>query len=148
MTFTTRRQNHASTVRTTVGHRPRTATPVRSYRDLAIWQKAVELAVECYLVTQGFPKHEIYGLSAQLQRAAVSVPANIAEGRSRRYTREFLQHLSIANGSLAELETHLEIAQRLGYLPTEHSDPLQKSCATIGRMLGALQNSLNKKLTS
>jgi len=118
---------------------------VRSYRDLAVWQRAVEMAVECYRVTGGFPKHEIYGLAAQLQRAAVSIPANIAEGRSRKHTREFLQHLSIAYGSLAELETHVEIARRLGYLPTEDAGAIHSSCATIGRMLNSLQRSLSCK---
>jgi len=125
---------------------------VQSYRDLAVWQKAVDLAVECYRATQGFPKHETYGLSAQFQRAAVSVPANSgfasasdAEGRSRQHTREFLQHLSIAYGSLAELETHIEIARRLGYLPTDTAEALHHSCATIGRMLNGLQNSLSKR---
>jgi four helix bundle protein len=118
---------------------------VYSYRDLAVWQKAVEIAVECYRVTQAFPKHETYGLSAQLQRAAVSVPANIAEGRSRKYTREFLHHLSIAYGSLAELETHIEIARRLSYLPTEKADALIDGCIAVGRMLNGLHNSLQKR---
>lgn len=118
---------------------------VTSYRDLAVWQKAMELAVECYRVTHSFPKHETYGLSAQLQRAAVSVPANIAEGRSRQHTGEFLHHLSIACGSLAELETHIEIARRLNYLAIEHADALQHSCAIIGRMLNRLQNSLHNR---
>jgi len=81
----------------------------------------------------------------QLQRAAVSIPANIAEGRSRKHTREFLQHLSIAYGSLAELETHVEIARRLGYLPTEDAGAIHSSCATIGRMLNSLQRSLSCK---
>jgi len=84
---------------------------VQSYRDLQVWQKSMDLVTECYRATQQFPKTEIYGLTSQLQRAAVSVPANIAEGQGRQHTKEFIQHLSIAYGSLAELETHLQIAQ-------------------------------------
>lgn len=118
---------------------------VYSYRDLAVWQKSVELAVECYRITQGFPKHETYGLSAQLQRAAVSISANIAEGRARKYTREFLHHLSIAYGSLAELATHIEIARRLSYLPSEKADILLDDCEAVGRMINGLHNSLQKR---
>jgi len=106
----------------------------------------MELAVDCYRHTQSFPKHETYGLSAQLQRAAVSVPANIAEGRSRYHTRDFLYHLSIASGSLAEMETHIEIARRLNYLKPEDAERLLAVCGSIGRMIGSLQNSLQKKL--
>ena len=124
---------------------PKPKQQVHSYRDLAVWQRAVELAVACYRVTQGFPKHETYGLSAQLQRAAGSVSANIAEGRSRKYTREFLHHLSIAYGSLAELETHLEIARRLSYLPNEQTDALLDICTAVGRMINGLHNSLEKR---
>ncbi len=86
---------------------------ITSYKDLEVWQKAVELVVQCYQITKGFPANEVYGLASQLQRAAVSVPANIAEGRSRRHNKEFIQYISIAYGSLAELETHIEIAKRL-----------------------------------
>ncbi len=87
-----------------------------SYRELDVWQKAMDLVVACYEASGDFPNYEIYGLTSQLRRAAVSVPANIAEGRGRQHTAEFIQHLSIATGSLAELETHIEIAQRLGYI--------------------------------
>lgn len=75
---------------------------VRSFQDLKVWQSAMELVVECYDVSRSFPKYENYGLSSQLQRTAVSVPANIAEGNGRKHTKEYLHHLSIANGSLAE----------------------------------------------
>lgn len=88
----------------------------KSYRDLEVWQKAMDLVVMCYQITNKFPRKELYGLASQLQRAAVSVPANIAEGRERQYRREFLQHLSIAYGSLAEVETHVQIAERLEYI--------------------------------
>ncbi len=88
---------------------------VKGYRDLKVWQLGVALAKEVYLLTRGFPKHEVYGLSSQAQRAAVSIPANIAEGHARDSTREYLQHVSIAQGSLAELETHLILAESLNY---------------------------------
>lgn len=87
-----------------------------SYRDLEVWQRAMDLVVACYRLTRTFPSSELHGLTGQLQRAAVSVPANIAEGQARQHTKEFLHHLSIANGSLAELETHIQIAERLGYI--------------------------------
>jgi four helix bundle protein len=89
---------------------------LRSYRDLEVWRKAMDFVTECYTLTRDFPKSETYGLTSQLQRAAVSVPANIAEGQGRQHTAEFIQHLSIAYGSLMEAETHIQIAQRLGYV--------------------------------
>lgn len=116
-----------------------------SYRDLEVWQKAIHLVVECYKMTTGFPKYEIYGLSSQLQRAAVSIQANIAEGRERQHRKEFLQHISIANGSVAELETHILIAERLSYLDTNQVKRLLDQTAEVGRMLNGLRNSLTKK---
>ncbi len=116
-----------------------------SYRDLDVWQKAMKLVVDCYKITMNFPKHEIYGLSSQLQRAAVSIPANIAEGRERQHRKEFLQHISIANGSVAELETHILIAERLSYLDTIQSKRLLDQTAEVGRMLNGLRNSLKKQ---
>jgi len=113
-----------------------------SYRDLEVWHKAMNLVVECYKITREFPKHEIYGLSSQLQRAAVSIPANIAEGRERQHRKEFLQHISIANGSIAELETHIQIAERLIYLDAQQAKCLLAQTAEIGRMLNGLRNSL------
>ncbi len=83
---------------------------VRSYRDLKVWEKAMDLVVESYRLTQLFPRGETYGLTAQIQRAAVSIPANIAEGHGRDHLGNYLRHLSVANGSLMELETHLLIA--------------------------------------
>jgi four helix bundle protein len=97
---------------------------IRSHRDLLVWQRAMDLVEHCYRATTHLPKSEVYGLSSQLQRAAVSVPANIAEGHGRKSTRAYLHHLSIAYGSLAELETHIEIACRLKYLVPEHSHEL------------------------
>ena len=95
-------------------------TPIRSYKDLIAWQQSMELVVACYRLTEGFPSSERYGLASQLQRAAVSVPANIAEGHSRRTRGAYINHLSIAYGSLAELETHILIAGRLKYVAPGH----------------------------
>jgi len=116
----------------------------QSYRDLEVWQKAMDLVVDCYQSTKGFPKSEVYGLTSQLQRAAVSVPANIAEGRARQHTKEFLQHISIAYGSLAEVETLVQIAQRLDYLNVNQTKNILDKTAEIGRMLNGLRRSLRK----
>ncbi|MBD2394086.1 four helix bundle protein [Cyanobacterium aponinum FACHB-4101] len=89
---------------------------LKTYRDLTVWQKSMDLVVICYQLTSQFPKTEIYGLSSQIQRAAVSIPANIAEGKGRNHLGDYIPHRSIANGSLKELETHLMIVGRLGYL--------------------------------
>ncbi len=118
---------------------------LKSYRDLEVWNKAIDLVVECYQITKEFPRSEVYGLTSQLRRAAVSIPANIAEGRERQHTKEFLQHLSVAYGSLAELETHLQIAQRLNYLDIAHVDQVLEKTAEIGRMINGLCRSLQNK---
>jgi four helix bundle protein len=118
---------------------------VRSYRDLEVWQKAMDLVVECYEITKRFPRDEIYGLILQLRRAAVSIPANIAEGRGRKHKAEFIQYLSIAYGSLAELETRLQIAQRLNYIDMEKLNQLLEKTAEIGRMINGLRRSLQDK---
>ncbi len=119
---------------------------VRSYQELLVWQKAMEVVVECYSLTEKFPKSEMYGLTNQLRRAAVSVPANIAEGQARQYTAEFMRFISISYGSLAELETHIQIAQRLNYLELTTSNQILERCAEIGRMLNGLLASLEVKL--
>ena len=115
---------------------------IQSYRDLEVWQKAMDLVVECYQITKAFPKAETFGLSSQLQRAAVSIVANIAEGHARQHTKEFQQSLSIAYGSLAELETHILIAERLKYVSTSQLTKLLDRTAEIGRMLNGLRRSL------
>ncbi len=104
----------------------------------------MELVVQCYQITKGFPVNEAYGLASQLQRAAVSVPANIAEGRSRQHNKEFIQYISIAYGSLAELETHIQIAEHLNYIDKSQVDSLMGKAAAIGRMLNGLRRSLEK----
>lgn len=120
---------------------------ISSYRDLKVWQKAMDLVVECYRLTEGFPKSEVYGLSSQLQRAAISVPANIAEGHGRESIKEYIHHLSIANGSLMELETHLLIAGRLSYAEDRELAPLLAQASEVGKMLNGLVKSLRTKTT-
>ena len=119
-------------------------TYVRSYRDLMVWQKSIDLTVRTYELTRRFPAEERYGLTSQMRRAAASVPANIAEGRERRTTGEFLQFLGIARGSLAEIETFLTLSERLGLCQSETSDSLLGDCAEINRMLEGLMRSLSK----
>src|SRR5690349_2107137 len=97
---------------------------VQSYRQLEVWQLAMDLAEKCYQATKCFPREELFGLTSQIRRAGVSIPANIAEGQGRSHTKEFLKHLSIARGSLMELETHLTLGQRLGFLPQAKLDDL------------------------
>jgi four helix bundle protein len=89
---------------------------IRSFKDLKVWQKGIELVKEVYKIVRNFPREERYGLSSQMTRAAISIPSNIAEGFKRRYAKEHKQFLSIALGSCAELETHLVIAKELGFI--------------------------------
>ena len=120
----------------------------KSYRDLDVWREAMDFVVECYRMTGTFPKSEVYGLTSQLQRAAVSIPANIAEGQGRQYEKEFLQHLAIAYGSLAEVETHIQIARRLEYVDGEKESQMLERAARIGRMLNGLRKSIEEKIPS
>ena len=117
---------------------------IKSYEDLQVWQLAMDLVVECYRVSEGFPRDERFGLTSQLRRAAVSIPANIAEGHARSHRREYLNFLSIAQGSAAELNTHIRIAARLGFLETSTSDRLRQDLDSIGRMLSALRKALER----
>ncbi|HWB01037.1 MAG TPA: four helix bundle protein [Pirellulales bacterium] len=116
---------------------------IRNYRDLEVWQRAIDIA--CYRLSDQFPKTEIYGLTSQLRRAAVSVAANIAEGHGRRRTKEYLHHLDIAYGSLTEVETHLTIAARLEYLKADAITETMSLAAQIGRMLNGLIASLERR---
>jgi len=117
---------------------------IRNYRDLRVWQLAMELVVDCYRMAKSFPRHELFGLTSQLQRAAVSIPANIAEGHGRAYTKEYLRYIAIARGSLIELETHLLIAERLNYCDKLKLEELFEKAGSIGRMLTNLRRSLIK----
>lgn len=107
-----------------------------------VWQKSMNLVIEIYRQTETFPKSEQYGLTNQIRRAAVSVPSNIAEGHNRG-TREFSHFLKIAKGSLAELETQLEIAMRLNYLTQSNFQLIQQQITEISKMLSGLLNKLN-----
>jgi four helix bundle protein len=106
---------------------------VKKYSELIAWQKAVDLVESVYKSTASFPREEIYGLTSQVRRAAVSVPSNIAEGQGRKSTMEFLHHLAIAYGSLMELETQILISGRLGYLHQQRVDDLMERTAEVGR---------------
>jgi len=114
---------------------------MRGHRDLLVWQKAMDLVTSVYRLTKAFPKSEVYGLANQMQRAALSIPSNIAEGHALKQTQAYARHLAIASGSLAELETQLEIAQRLGYLTSE-SKSVCEQASEVGRMLAGLRRSL------
>lgn len=116
-----------------------------SYRDLEVWKKSMDVVVQCYETTRKFPASEQYGLTGQIQRAAVSVPANIAEGQARQHRKEFLHHLSIAHGSVAELETHIEIARRIGYLGDAVADRFFGQTEEVGRMINGLRKSLRAR---
>ena len=113
--------------------------PVASYKELIAWQKAMDLVEVIYIASKAFPRDELYGLTDQ---AAVSVPSNIAEGQARRSTKEFLNHLSIAYGSLSEVETQLLIAQRLSYVTDQQALPALELIREVGRIINGLLNSL------
>lgn len=120
---------------------------IKSFRDLHVWQTGVALAENVYRAAARFPRSELFGLSAQIQRCAVSIPSNIAEGRARESTREFLRFLSIALGSTAELQTQVELARRLGYLDEAESARLVDQSSDVVKMLHGLRASLNRRLT-
>ncbi len=117
---------------------------IKSFRDLRVWLIGMDLVELVYRLTQEFPKEEIYGLTSQMRRAAVSIPSNIAEGHTREYTKEYLQHLSIAQASLAELQTQIEIAGRLKYLALGQVKPALEQAMSLSRQLYALRNALVK----
>ena len=112
------------------------------YKDLEVWKKSMRLAGDVYKVTAGFPKEEVYGLTNQIRRSAVSIPSNIAEGSGRAGSREFLQFLSIARGSSAELETQLLLATEIGYLP--QNSPVFSGLSSVRQMLNGLIRSLKE----
>jgi len=121
------------------------ASPIRRYQDLRVWQASMELVVEIYRASESFPKRETYGLTAQCRRAAVSLPSNIAEGHGRKHLGDYLHQLSVANGSLMELETQILIAGRLGYLPADERDILLARTSDVGRMLAGLIAALKRR---
>ena len=116
----------------------------QAFRDLQVWQRAIQLTVVVYRLTQGFPREEIYGLSRQIRRSAVSVPSNIAEGQGRLSVGEFRQFLGIARGSNHELQTQLEIARVLRFGDTELIDEAESLSQEVGKMIYALLESLHE----
>jgi four helix bundle protein len=120
------------------------ATRTRSYQDLRVWQQAMELAVVTNHVAARLPRHQAFALAVQLARTAGSIPANIAEGNGLPFRGAYLRHLWIANGSLMELQTHLLIAQRLGYAQPADLTRALTLATEVGRLLGALIRSLRR----
>jgi four helix bundle protein len=118
---------------------------IKSYRDLRVWQEAVNLAALCYALTKRFPKDELFGLTSQIRRAAASVPANIAEGHGREAPGNFVQFLRVAQGSLKEVETHLLLCERVGITKQTTIAPLLMKCEETGKMLRALIRAMQDK---
>ena len=112
--------------------------PVKQYQDLIAWQKAIGLVTDIYRTSSSFPRDEMYGLTSQLRRAAISIPSNIAEGQGRASTGEFIQFLCHARGSLFEVETQVIVAHNLGYVSTVQMDALIAKISELGRVLNGL----------
>jgi four helix bundle protein len=118
---------------------------VRHYQELVVWQKAMDLVMLVYATTDSFPQREVFGLTNQIRRAAVSIPSNIAEGQGRKSARDFIRYLLIFNGSLQELETQVMVAARLNYMsPTQQVAILDLS-AEVGRLINGLSKSLARE---
>lgn len=115
---------------------------VRHFTDLIVWQKAMDLVARIYDDTEAFPKKEMFGLTNQVRRAAVSIPSNIAEGQGRKTRGEFLQFLGIARGSLQEVETQVRLAVRLNYLTAERGAAIIEAITEVSRILNGLVSSL------
>lgn len=115
----------------------------RNHRELRVWQFAMDFVERVYALTSTFPKEEIYGMTSQMRRTAVSIPSNIAEGAARGTTKELLHFLRIADGSLSELDTQIELAKRLGYL--SKTEDLIEMISQLSRSLAALKSSLNRR---
>ena len=123
----------------------RGSSSITHFRDLDVWQRAMGVVEAVYRVSSDFPKAEVYGLTSQVRRAAVSVPSNIAEGHTRASTKEYLNHISIAQASLAETETQIEVAVRLGYTVPDRVEPVLREAVVLGKQLYALRNALLKR---
>lgn len=119
---------------------------LKSFQDLEVWQKAHDLALETYRVTNGFPDRERFGVVSQVRRSAASIPANIAEGFGRRTTRELLQFLANANGSLEETRYFLILSRDLGYLKGQDFQDMEKRCSSVAQMIAGLGRSLKSRL--
>lgn len=123
-------------------------TAIRTFKDLIVWRKAFDLAVEIYRLSGEFPKHELYGLSSALRKTSRSIVYNIAEGNKRRSAREYIHFLRISAGSVGELEFQILLSERLGYLQETVAEWIRTMLAEIERMLDALIRSLKSKLMS
>jgi len=121
---------------------------VNGYRDLLVWQRAMDLVVQVYRLSDTLPRDEKYGLVQQMRRAAASVPSNVAEGHGRDHLGDYLHHLSIANGSLMEMETQVLIAGRMSYVSKESEDRALAQAAEVGRMLAGLVRALKRRRRS
>ncbi len=121
---------------------------IKTHKDLLVWKKSIDLVEQIYKITKQFPKEELYGITNQMRRCAVSIPANIAEGSGRKNKAEFIQFLHIALGSASELETHLIISQRLGFLSINSYDEIMNALNEIIKMTCGLINSLNSTRSS
>lgn len=117
---------------------------IRNYRDLRVWQAAMELAEQIYHLTRGFPREELYVLTSQMRRAAVSVPSNIAEGYGRSGRKQYLSFLAIAQGSIKELETQVMLASRVGCCSADDAEPVLELAASTARQLHALIRAIEK----
>jgi four helix bundle protein len=118
----------------------------RNYRDLQVWQRAMDVARDVYAVTQKFPKSEVFGLTSQMRRSAVSVPSNIAEGHGRGSDKSFRIFLAQARGSIFELETQIQLASDFGYVQPPAAKELMEECGEISRMVNGLLSTLNERI--
>ena len=119
---------------------------IKGYEQLIVWQKAMDLTVEIYRIVKLLPKEELYALSDQMRRAAVSIPSNIAEGQSRNSTKEFVQFLNIAAGSNAELFTHLLICERVGYVSKQELNTAKSLSGEVARIISSILSKLNSSI--
>lgn len=117
-----------------------------TFRDLDVWKQGMNLVEACYKATGAFPRSELYGLTGQLRRAAVSIPSNVAEGHGRRTTKAYMNHVSIAIGSHAEFATCIELAGRLGFLPPTERERITIQSDSVGRLLFGLHRALARKI--
>lgn len=120
------------------------SAPIKSFRDLIVWQKAYKLCLQTYKETRSFPKNEEFGLVSQLRRCVVSIPSNISEGYNRKSKKEYIHFLFIAHGSLGEYQTQIMIAKDIGYLDTEKYEYLHNLSEEVGKMLWKMTESLSK----
>jgi len=117
---------------------------IRGFKDLKVWQKGLDIAEQCYFLTKRFPKEELYGMVQQIRRSAASIPANIAEGYGRKHTKEYVRFLTIAQGSLNELETHLILSSRVGLCKTQDTEVIMTLLQEESRMLVSLMKKLEQ----